>query len=136
MRTQAAPLVAVDEVTVVDERTATGTKAIHAGDPYLNGHYPHHTIYPGIFIIESVHQVVESFVRSTRGGGVRAELAEVRKVRFTALLTPGDTLSLTCTLADDEDGTVVVKAVGVNQHGKKAAQMTLGYRLAAEVDHV
>ncbi|WP_457030405.1 3-hydroxyacyl-ACP dehydratase FabZ family protein [Kitasatospora sp. P5_F3] len=132
MKNRAAPLVAVDQVTIVDEHTVTGTKVIKADDPYLEGHYPHFTIYPGIFIIESVHQVIDHFVRSTRGKSVLAELAEVRTVRFTAPLTPGDTLSLSCALKTEEDGELVVKAVGLNQRGEKAAQMTLGYRLVEE----
>ncbi|MFI8388608.1 hypothetical protein [Streptomyces sp. NPDC085540] len=45
-----------------------------------------------------MHQVIDHFVRSTRGKSALAELTEVRTARFTAPLTPGDTLSLTCTL--------------------------------------
>ena len=33
-------------------------QGIDGGDPYLQGHFPEVTIYPGVFLIESLHQAV------------------------------------------------------------------------------
>jgi 3-hydroxyacyl-[acyl-carrier-protein] dehydratase len=105
-----APLRAVDGVRVEhgpDGPVLYAHKAITATDPYLVGHFPAVTIYPGVFIVESVRQaVLYGFGESL---GPALELTAVRSARFVAALVPGDELEITAGVELDLP-MVVVKA--------------------------
>ncbi|MFE4534366.1 3-hydroxyacyl-ACP dehydratase FabZ family protein [Streptomyces scopuliridis] len=135
----AAPLDAVD--TVDGAARAGGTrieavKRIVAGDPYLGGHYPDFTIYPGVFTIESVHQAVRRWAAERYGPGTAVELTSITSVSFAAPLLPGDTMSIGCDVTGQDDpSTVRVKARCHRADGALAARMTLGLRIHREGGH-
>jgi len=121
----AAPLRAVDEVVVdPDGTSAAARKRITRTDPYLAGHYPDFTIYPGVFMLESVVQTTRELV-AARHDGARATLVGIRSLRFTAPLLDGDELAVALTLSAD----LVAKATCTRGDGKTAATMTLEFRV-------
>jgi 3-hydroxyacyl-[acyl-carrier-protein] dehydratase len=136
LRRRAAPLVAVDRHTVVSPSEITAVKDIRADDPYLEGHYPDFTIYPGVFIIESVVQTVRLLAEETLDAPEEIELAGVPSVRFVTPLLPGDTLHIRCLCTAGEDGTFRVKAECTTGAGAKAAQMKLEFRRVAAAGEV
>lgn len=100
LRSFAAPLTAVDSVSWQDDSTIVAVKYIAVTDPYLEGHYPDFTIYPGVFTIETVYQAaVVALTGAAETGGV--VLDRIESVRFLAPLLPGDTLTATIKLAHD-----------------------------------
>jgi 3-hydroxyacyl-[acyl-carrier-protein] dehydratase len=137
-RNFAAPINAIDRIESMSETGIEAVKQIVADDPYLCGHYPDFTIYPGIFTIESVHQAVRKMVAAHLGEGVRTELASVVSVRLAAPLLPGDTLRVSCTrlskpaknIETADPDTFRVKAGCYRSDGVMAAQMTLELRLS------
>jgi 3-hydroxyacyl-[acyl-carrier-protein] dehydratase len=131
IRLHAAPIDAVDTVTIVSQNQCVAWKTIVADDAYLEGHYPEGTIFPGVFIIESVTQAIRELVRQSVDVGATAQLRTISSVRFTAPLLPGDTLELTCTTRTDDGGNLVVKAVGRNRDAK-AAQITATFRIVTD----
>lgn len=134
LRTRAAPLDAIDDVVVVSPTEVTATKTIRVDDPYLEGHYPHFTIYPGVFILESVNQAVDGYLADQVGAGSLAELVTVKSVRFTSPLLPGDTLRIHAdVLLNGRE--LCAKVVCRNGADAKAATMKLEYRIVGgEVD--
>lgn len=127
-RVFATPLDAVDAVEVVSSSEVRATKRIVVDDPYLEGHYPDFTVYPGVFIIESVRHAVMALVARTQPDVGAVELTGVRSVRFAAPLLPGDTLLLTCRC--EADGvTLSVKAIARDESNVKVAQLALDFRL-------
>ncbi|MFH8339513.1 3-hydroxyacyl-ACP dehydratase FabZ family protein [Streptomyces sp. AM6-12] len=127
-RSRAVPLDAVDDVVQVSDSEITATKLVHAGDPYLEGHYPDFTIYPGVFIMESVNQTVDAYVARTFGADRIADLTTVTSARFTSPVLPGDTLQVTCKLVVQDDG-LDVDAKCRNALGATAARLKLAYRI-------
>lgn len=96
----AAPLRAVDHVE--SEMTVRGLvvharKTVTADDPYLPGHFPGWTVYPGVFVIETVRQAVAAAVGTCAGR--LPEFRAVRSVRFTAPLLAGDELTVRAELS-------------------------------------
>jgi 3-hydroxyacyl-[acyl-carrier-protein] dehydratase len=82
------PLSAADAITAT--RTGfVGRKRIVAEDPYLAGHFSTLTVYPGVFLIESVHQMLELHLDAALGG---IELVGVRSARFLKPALVGDEL--------------------------------------------
>ena len=92
--TVAAPLRAVDRMRVSgdlhDGLTVWAAKTVTATDPYLVGHFPGLTVYPGIFTLESVCQVVAAALRTRTSRA--AEMDLLRSARFVSPLLDGDEL--------------------------------------------
>ncbi|MFJ1747317.1 3-hydroxyacyl-ACP dehydratase FabZ family protein [Streptomyces sp. NPDC088116] len=126
----AAPLAAVDSVDGAAGTRIEAVKRIVADDPYLVGHYPDFTIYPGVFTIESVHQAVRQWAAERHGPATAVELTAITSVSFAAPLLPGDTMSIGCDVtALDTPSTVRVKARCHRADGVLAARMTLELRI-------
>ncbi len=122
----AAPISAFDTLEVPEPGTAVAVKKIVAEDDYLAGHYPHFTIYPGVFTVETVQQAARAALAAD---GIDAGLTDVTSVRFTGTLVPGDTLTTTLTIgAPADDGSVEVKARCHRQDGGSCARITLRLR--------
>ncbi|MFG2651216.1 hypothetical protein [Streptomyces sp. NPDC048436] len=73
------PLTAVDTVQATDSGFI-GRKEVRADDPYLSGHFPSLTVYPGVFMIEGVQQMLELHLDGALGG---IELVSVESARFS-----------------------------------------------------
>ncbi|ATL88320.1 hypothetical protein DNK48_02210 [Streptomyces malaysiensis subsp. malaysiensis] len=130
----AAPLTAVDTVDIADTPAGTrveAVKRITGDEPYLVGHYPDFTIYPGVFTLESVHQTIRHWATERHGPGALAELATITSISFAAPLLPGDTLRIGCELTERDDAPAAVRAK-VRCHrgdGALSARMTLELRI-------
>lgn len=124
-RTFAAPLSAVDGVER-GEGTVTAVKDIVATDPYLAGHYPHFTIYPGVFSIETVYQAARAELERD---GAEAELTGIHSVHFKAPLLPGDRLTAELVFRWTTEDTVRVKARCHRADGESSGRVTLDLRV-------
>ncbi|MFF4480816.1 3-hydroxyacyl-ACP dehydratase FabZ family protein [Streptomyces melanosporofaciens] len=130
----AAPLTAVDTVDIADTpggARVEAVKRIAGEDPYLVGHYPDFTIYPGVFTLESVHQAIRHWATERHGPGAVAELAAITSISFAAPLLPGDTLRIGCDLTtrDDTPATARAKVRCHRGDGALSARMTLELRI-------
>jgi 3-hydroxyacyl-[acyl-carrier-protein] dehydratase len=91
----AVPLRAVDELRVQSCEgglTLRAMKMVDANDPYLQGHFPDVTIFPGVFLIECLRQAVAWAVGRSMGGC--PDIKVLHSVRFLAPLVPGDQIIL------------------------------------------
>lgn len=126
------PLHAVDEV--VAERGALGwtvraRKVITDQDPYLAGHFPAATVYPGVFVIESVRQAV------SEGLDAACDIVSVCSARFLMPLVTADVMVLEATVSPNTDGTFTVTAhATVEQGNLPAAKVELLLRASGIVD--
>jgi 3-hydroxyacyl-[acyl-carrier-protein] dehydratase len=84
---------ALDAVECVDHLvsdagvlTLRATKKVNATDPYMVGHFPGFTIYPGVFVLETVAQAAAAAL------GEPVRIVSVRSMRFTAPLYVEDVL--------------------------------------------
>ena len=124
------PIDALDRVERLDAHGVTAVKAITGNEPFFTGHYPGHPIYPGVFVLEAVHQAALYFARQQLGRAVR--LAEVRSIRFLAALGPGDTLRSDCACGVAGDGALLTVEARCSHDERVCAQVKLIYRIEAE----
>lgn len=130
----AAPLTAVDSASWQDDSTFVAVKHIVATDPYLEGHYPDFTIYPGVFTIETVYQAAVTAVTGTPGAG-GVVLDRIDSVRFLAPLLPGDTLTATLKLTHDPlTGQTTVRARCHRSDAKMCANIQLRVSQRSDAD--
>jgi 3-hydroxyacyl-[acyl-carrier-protein] dehydratase len=98
-------------------------KSVSVNEPFFAGHYPDHSIMPGVMIVESMAQLVaviyvaemlESPVEAPEGdvSDQVGYLGAIKSVKFNKLVVPGDQLVLSAQLGPQLGGlrSVTVKA--------------------------
>ena len=108
------PFLLLDRVTELEPgKSAVGIKNVSINEPYFQGHFPGEPIVPGVMLLESLAQLTavlygaEALPADTDWNhitpaafegidiaGKVGYLAEIRNVKFKALVHPGDTLEL------------------------------------------
>lgn len=127
----AVPLHAVEdlEVDLMDDGLRIrATKGINRTDPYLPGHFPQFTIFPGVFMLESVTQAVCLALADLSEG--RPFLESVVSARFLAPLLPGDIMTVNATIGPIVVDTVTVSASCERRGGTIAAKFKMRFRIA------
>ena len=126
----AAPLRAVDDISVTTTNAGlalTAWKHVDPDDPYLSGHFPGFTIFPGVFAIESLRQAA-AFALGERDG-VLPDLVAVRSVRFLAPLLAGDTMTLEAVVSRvDEAASFAVEAACRRSDGTVSCRLSVEMR--------
>ncbi|MEU1042985.1 3-hydroxyacyl-ACP dehydratase FabZ family protein [Streptomyces sp. NPDC005551] len=133
-RRRATSVDPADTVTVHSPAEVTVRKLIAADEPYLEGHYPDFTVYPGAFIVESVCEAVLHLVRHTSGADAWARPAGIQSVRFTSALAPGDTLEVHCVCRPTEAADVLAVEARCTNGGAKAAVIRMTFRTTTAAD--
>jgi len=123
----ASPLIAIDDLTWQTATSAVATKQIVAMDPYLEGHYPDFTIYPGVFTIETVFQAAATALGVA---DTDLEISSIKSVRFQAPLLPGDRLTATLRFTPVDDDTAAVDVAADCRRGDGTACATIRLRVA------
>ena len=90
------PMLLVDQIEeLIEGQRAVGIKAVSAGEPFFQGHFPSEHVMPGVLQIEALAQTgavallsQPSFKRKT------AYFAGINKARFKRKVIPGDVLRL------------------------------------------
>ena len=98
----------------------TGRVRVDGDEPNLRGHFPGLAIFPGIFILESLCQLMAEAFGST--DAPPPALRSLRAVRFLAPLFDGDELTLRVEVTPG-DGGWSAKAVGSRSDGTVAARI-------------
>lgn len=74
----------------------TAVKNVSLAEEYLADHFPEFPVLPGVFMIEAATQAATWLVRiSENYSHSMITLREVRAVKFTDFVTPGQTLRMT-----------------------------------------
>ncbi|WP_329120904.1 hypothetical protein [Streptomyces sp. NBC_01465] len=116
------PLVAVDDVQ--DSETGfVGRKRIVADDRYLAGHFPSLTLYPGVFLVESLQQMLELHVDHALGG---IELVELGSVRFSRPALAGDEVVFDTAVTGDRTSLTTHTTCTID--GQRCARITATWR--------
>ena len=91
------PFLMIDRVIKVDPgKTLTAIKNVSINEPCFQGHFPHHPVFPGVFMLECIAQasaILASIMIGKTGSGDDVYLfAGIDKARFKRPAGPGDQL--------------------------------------------
>ena len=94
------PFALVDRITDFESgKWARGIKCVSVNEPFFCGHFPQEHVMPGVLILEALAQVgAVALLSEPENRGKIVLFGGVRNARFRRKVTPGDVLSLECTL--------------------------------------
>lgn len=104
-RNYAKPLYCIDAVLDVGPNNITIKKMLSANEELFKGHYPHHPVFPGIFLFETIQQAVVHHGDNFHG---RVRPVRIKKMRFFHPLKPGDSFLCTCSMSDPSEGKMII----------------------------
>ncbi|MCR8946278.1 3-hydroxyacyl-ACP dehydratase FabZ [Streptomyces sp. OUCMDZ-4982] len=126
------PMLMIDRAyDVVPGVSGRGIKSVSVNEPFFAGHYPDHSIMPGVMIVEAMAQLVAvvyvaEIVENGMGNGMApgdgdpasgdgdasrnvGYLGSISTMKFSRLVVPGDQLTLQATLGQRLGGLRQVK---------------------------
>ena len=91
------PFLMIDRVIEVNPGKAlTAIKNVSINEPFFEGHFPHHPVFPGVLLLACIAQasaILASLMIDARASGKNVYLfAGVDKARFKRPVGPGDQL--------------------------------------------
>ena len=91
------PLLMIDRVIEVDPgKNLTAIKNVSVNEPFFEGHFPHHPVFPGVLMLECIAQasaiLASLMIDATASGKDVYLFAGVDKARFKRPVGPGDQL--------------------------------------------
>ena len=92
------PFLLIDEVTELEPgKRVVATRQVRADDWWFPGHFPARPVMPGVLIVEAMAQTgaVAVLVEEENRGKI-AFFAGIDDCRFKRVVSPGDTLTLSC----------------------------------------
>ncbi|MFF5127406.1 3-hydroxyacyl-ACP dehydratase FabZ [Streptomyces syringium] len=118
------PMLMIDRAyDVVPGVSGRGVKSVSVNEPFFAGHYPDHSIMPGVLIVEAMAQLVAvvyvaEILENTADSESTAEsdasrsvgyLGSISNMKFSRLVVPGDQLTLDAKLGQRLGGLRQVK---------------------------
>lgn len=116
----------VDRILELDAgESITAIKNLTSAEEYLADHFPGFPIMPGVLMVESMVQAGAWLMRYTENFAYSTVLLkEVRAVKFSHFVKPGQTLRLHCHVQKRNESEYVLKATG-KVDGKQTATARL-----------
>ena len=93
------PLLLVDKVLSIEPgKNIVAVKSVSINEPFLQGHFPHHPVMPGVLIVEALAQAAALLTLKTSGETSKEDtvyyFVGIDNVRFKKPVMPGDQLVL------------------------------------------
>jgi 3-hydroxyacyl-[acyl-carrier-protein] dehydratase len=94
-------------------RRITAIKALALAEEYLADHFPSFPVMPGVLMLEAMTQAGAWLVRATEDfANSIVVLKEARNVKYSNFVAPGQTLTVTAEITQQDDRETKLKAQG------------------------
>ncbi len=92
----AAPLFGIDRVISLQAGEIRVMRCLREADPFFAGHYPTFPVFPGVFVLETVHQAVRYAMAERTIPPRTVRLTTIHRIRWLAPLFPGAQFEIVC----------------------------------------
>ncbi|MHB8969439.1 MAG: 3-hydroxyacyl-ACP dehydratase FabZ family protein [Pirellulaceae bacterium] len=101
----------IDRITDLREgESVTAVKVLTLAEEYLADHFPRFPVMPGVMMLESMHQACAWLVRKSENfAHAMVVLREVRNVKFSSFVEPGQVLVVKATIVKQDNETTTLK---------------------------
>jgi len=107
----------IDKIDTLEPgKRIVATKSLSLAEEYLQDHFPHFPVMPGVLMLEALTQasawlirVSEDFAHSI------VVLKEARNVKYVRFVQPGQTLNIVSEIVQEEKNLVTLKAEGTTE---------------------
>ncbi|MCS7091180.1 MAG: bifunctional UDP-3-O-[3-hydroxymyristoyl] N-acetylglucosamine deacetylase/3-hydroxyacyl-ACP dehydratase [Limisphaera sp.] len=87
------PFLLVDRIAVLEENRIVGVKNVTINEPFFQGHFPGHPVFPGVLQLEAIAQVAGVLMRRKFADKPQiAYFMSAEEVKWRKPVWPGDTL--------------------------------------------
>ena len=90
------PLLLVDRVTRIEDKSIEGVKCVTVNEPMFQGHFPGNPIFPGVYGVEALAQLsgIWCFSKLDLKSDDLVFLVSIDKCKFKKMILPGDKLTM------------------------------------------
>lgn len=82
----------IKNVSIINSDQISADVEVDKDSPWFKGHFPGKAILPGIAQIGMAFEVIKGLQQSLQ---LRLKVNEIRKIRFTQIIVPGDAIRIT-----------------------------------------
>jgi len=104
----------IDKVLEQSNDRIVAIKNVTSAEEYLGDHFPGFPVLPGVMMLETLVQAARTLMRSVDGPPTAGHLviAEVRNLRYAAMVRPGQALKVEVTLRKRNDDGLEFQGLG------------------------
>jgi 3-hydroxyacyl-[acyl-carrier-protein] dehydratase len=126
-----APMLLLDEVVESGDDRLLARKTFGSDEFFVQGHYPHHPLVPGVILCECAMQAGAVLLAARLDGSSHGVPVATRmdQVRFRRMVRPGETVDIEVVLRDQVSQAFYLEA-RVRCQGKIAARLEFACALA------
>jgi 3-hydroxyacyl-[acyl-carrier-protein] dehydratase len=121
-----APMLLVDEIISLEEKSIVCRKTFRADEYFFQGHYPDQPLVPGVILCECVVQsgavLLADMMKQANADGVPV-LTRMSDVKFKNMVKPGDSIEMHVKV-DDVVSTAYYLTGQAKVNGKTAARLS------------
>ncbi len=132
------PFLLVDRVLDYQpEESLTALKNVTVNEPFFQGHFPEHPVFPGVLILEALAQASAIHAALDVGDEIDDEIiflfAGIDNVRFKRQVEPGDSLMLNVNRSNYKRRIWKYRTTaGVDGHVAAVAEVIFTYQVVSE----
>ena len=124
------PMLLIDRVEeLIDGEKVIAKKNVTINEPFIQGHFPHEPVMPGVLIVEAMAQAgAVALLSLEQFRGKTAYFGGIDKAKFRQKVTPGDTLILEVEIIKVKSSAGIGKGIA-RVDGKKVAEAELTFMI-------
>ena len=108
------PILLIDRVLEMSEKTIRAIKNVTFNEPHFLGHFPGHPVMPGVLMLEAMTQASAWLIRASEDfAHSMVVLRQAANVKYGHFVEPGHTLCVTAEILSQTENLTKLKAQGI-----------------------
>lgn len=88
----------------IENNCIRANRYISGNEPFVNGHYPHFTIFPGVLSMELLLELLKYYCSKQN---IEGRISYINKIQYLGIIMPGDVLLVKIIQKKEEDNIII-----------------------------